>query len=168
MEYLSVGQIIKTIGLKGEVKIYPSTNFRDSRFKKGSHLFILNEHNEVVRELTIKSHRQNGNCDNVIFNEINTIEEAETLLHKYLNVVKDNSFLNKGEYFYSDLVGLDVYFDNNTFIGKVKKIEEYTSYQTLRVSTNKKDVLIPFVKAFIKEVNLEDKKIIINYIEGLL
>ena len=168
MEYLSVGQIVKTIGLKGEVKVYPSTNFRDSRFSKGSHLFILDKNNEVIRELTVKSHKINGNCDNIIFNEIGSIEEAEKLVHEYLNVIKDNSFLKKGEFFYSDLVGLDVYFDNETYIGKVKKIEEYTSYQTLRVKTDKKDVLIPFVKAFIKEVSLEDKKIVIKFIEGLL
>ena len=168
MEYLSVGQIVKTIGLKGEVKVYPSTNFRDSRFSKGSHLFILNKNNEIVRELTVKSHKINGNCDNLIFNEISSIEEAEKLVHEYLNVVKDNTFLKKGEYFYSDLVGLDAYFDNGTLIGKVKKVEEYTSYQTLRVKTEGKDVLIPFVKAFIKEVSLEEKKIIIKFIEGLL
>lgn len=168
MEYLSVGQIVKTIGLKGEVKVYPSTNFRDSRFSKGSHLFILNKNNEIVRELTVKSHKINGNCDNLIFNEISSIEEAEKLVHEYLNVVKDNTFLKKGEYFYSDLVGLDAYFDNGTLIGKVKKVEEYTSYQTLRVKTEGKDVLIPFVKAFIKEVSLQEKKIIIKFIEGLL
>ena len=168
MEYLSVGQIVKTIGLKGEVKVYPSTNFRDSRFSKGSHLFILNKNNEIVRELTVKSHKINGNCDNLIFNEISSIEEAEKLVHEYLNVVKDNAFLKKGEYFYSDLVGLDAYFDNGTLIGKVKKVEEYTSYQTLRVKTEGKDVLIPFVKAFIKEVSLQEKKIIIKFIEGLL
>ena len=168
MEYLSVGQIVKTIGLKGEVKVYPSTNFRDSRFSKGSHLFILNKNNEIVRELTVKSHKINGNCDNLIFNEISSIEEAEKLVHEYLNVVKDNAFLKKGEYFYSDLVGLDAYFDNGTLIGKVKKVEEYTSYQTLRVKTEGKDVLIPFVKAFIKEVSLKEKKIIIKFIEGLL
>ena len=168
MEYLSVGQVIKTVGLKGEVKIYPSTNFRDSRFKKGSHLFILDKDNNVLRELTVKSHHQNGNCDNVIFEEISSIEEAEQIVHLYLNVVKDNSFLKKGEYFYSDLVGLDVYFDNEKYIGKVIRIEEYTSYQTLRVKTDKKDVLIPFVNAFIKNVDLENKKITIKVIEGLL
>ena len=121
MEYLSVGQIVKTIGLKGEVKVYPSTSFRDSRFSKGSHLFILDKNNQVIRELTVKSHKINGNCDNLIFNEIATIEEAQTLLHEYLNVVKDNSFLNKDEYFYSDLVGLDVYFDNGTYSSRQRR-----------------------------------------------
>ena len=168
MEFLTVGQVVRTIGLKGEVKIYPSTHFRDTRFKKGSRVFLLNENNEVERELTIKAHRTNGNCDNLFFEEISTIEEAEKLNKKYLFVEKNQEILGKNEYFYSDLIGMKVDFDNGKEIGVVKAIEEYTSYATLRVKTNGKDVLIPFVQAFIKSVSLEEKHIIINYIEGLL
>ena len=168
MEFLAVGQVVRTIGLKGEVKIYPSTHFRDTRFKKGSRVFLLNENNEVERELTIKTHRTNGNCDNLIFEEISTIEEAEKLNKKYLFVEKNQEILGKNEYFYSDLIGMKVDFDNGKEIGVVKAIEEYTSYATLRVKTNGKDVLIPFVQAFIKSVSLEEKHIIINYIEGFL
>ena len=168
MEFLTVGQVVRTIGLKGEVKIYPSTHFRDTRFKKGSRVFLLNDNNEVERELTIKAHRTNGNCDNLIFEEISTIEEAEKLNKKYLFVEKNLEILGKNEYFYSDLIGMKVDFDNGKEIGVVKAIEEYTSYATLRVKTNGKDVLIPFVQAFIKSVSLEEKHIIINYIDGLL
>ena len=168
MEFLTVGQVVRTIGLKGEVKIYPSTHFRDTRFKKGSRVFLLNENNEVERELTIKTHRTTGNCDNLIFEEISTIEEAEKLNKKYLFVEKNQEILGKNEYFYSDLIGMKVDFDNGKEIGVVKAIEEYTSYATLRVKTNGKDVLIPFVQAFIKSVSLEEKHIIIDYIEGLL
>lgn len=168
MEYLSVGQIVKTIGLKGEVKVYPSTHFRDSRFSKGSHLFILDDNNNIIRELTVKIHRTNGDCDNLVFNEISTIEEAEQIVHQYLNIVKDDSFLKKGLYYYSDLEKMTVYFDNGSLIGKVSKVEEYNSYATLRVKTNKKDVLIPFVEAFIESIDKENQKIIVKYIEGLL
>ena len=168
MEYLQVGTLIKTVGLKGEVKVYPTTHFRDSRFKKGNHLF-LSKDGEIVKELTIKSHRVNGNCDNLIFEEFSSKEEVEKYIHFDLLVEKNNKFLKKDMYFYSDLIGLDVYFDNEDYIGKVIKIEEYSSYETLRVKREKeKDVLIPFVNAFIKEVSLEEKKIIIKFIEGLV
>lgn len=168
MEFLTVGQIVRTVGLKGEVKIYPSTHFRDTRFKKGSRVFLLNENNEIAQELTIKLHRTNGDCDNLIFEEISSIEEAEKINKKYLYVEKKQEFLGDNKYFYTDLIGMSVDFDSNKHIGVVKDIEEYSSYATLRVKTDKNDVLIPFVKAFIKSVSLEDKKIIINYIEGLL
>ena len=110
-------------------------------------------------ELTIKLHRTNGDCDNLIFEEITSIEEAEKILHKNLFVEKDQKFLKNGEFFYSDLVGMTCEFDNGKSIGKVIKIEEYNSYATLRVKTTEKDVLIPFVKSFIKSVSLEEKKI---------
>lgn len=168
MEYLSVGQIVKTVGLRGEVKVYPLTHFRGSRFKKGNHVFVLNDKNEVIRDLTIKNHQQKDTVDIISFNEIATIEEAEQLINAYLNVVKDRSFLKKDEYFYSDLIGNDVFFDNGQEIGKVIKVEEYASYVTLRIKTSGKDVLVPFVNRFINEVNLEEHKIIINFIEGLL
>lgn len=168
MEFLTVGQIVRTIGLKGEVKIYPSTHFRDTRFKKGGRVFLLNENNEIEKELTIKTHRTNGNCDNLVFEEISTIEDAEKIVKRYIFVEKNPEILGKNEYFYSDLIGMKVDFDNGTKIGVVKAIEEYTSYATLRVKTTGKDVLIPFVNAFIKSVSLEEKQIIVNYIEGLL
>lgn len=168
MEFLTIGQVVRTIGLKGEVKIYPSTHFRDTRFKKGSRVFLLNEHNEIAQELTIKMHRTNGDCDNLIFEEISSIEEAEKINRKYLFVEKDQGFLEDNEYFYSDLIGMKIDFDNGKNIGVVKAVEEFNAYATLRVKTNNKDVLVPFVKAFIKSVSLEDKQIIVNYIEGLL
>ena len=168
MEFLTVGQVVRTIGLKGEVKIYPSTHFRDTRFKKGARVFLLNQNKEIERELTIKMHRTNGDCDNLIFEEISSIEEAEKINKKYLFVEKNPEILGKNQYFYSDLIGLNVLFDNGQNIGVVTKIEEYTSYVTLRVKSKEKDVLIPFVAAFIKDVLLDEKKIIVNYIEGLL
>lgn len=168
MEFLTVGQVVRTIGLKGEVKIYPSTHFRDSRFSKGSHVFLLNDKNEIERELVIKIHRKNGDCDNLIFEDISSIEEAEKINKRFLCVEKDQKFLEKDTYFFADLIGMDVEFDNSKKIGKVSAVEEYTASPTLRVKTSNKDVLIPFVKAFIKSVSLENKKIIINYIEGLL
>ena len=168
MEFLTVGQVVRTIGLKGEVKIYPSTHFRDTRFKKGARIFLLNEHYEIEKELTIKTHRTNGDCDNVIFEEISSIEKAEKINKKYLFVEKNPEFLGKNEYFYSDLIGMKVDFDNGQSIGIVKAIEEYNSYATLRVKTSGKDVLIPFVKAFILSVSLEEKHITVKFIEGLL
>ena len=168
MEFLTVGRIVRTIGLKGEVKIYPTTHFRDSRFKNGSHLFLIDENNNVERELVIKMHRTNGDCDNLIFEGIDTIEKAEEILKRDLFVLKDRSFLKKNQYFYSDLVGLDAYFDNGSLVGKVKKVEEYNKYATLRIEHSPKDVLVPFVDNFILDVSLEDKRIVIRYLEGLL
>lgn len=168
MEFLTVGTIVRTIGLKGEVKIYPSTHFRDSRFSKGNHVFLLDENGEIEQDLLIVKHLKNGDCDNLIFEGIDSIEKAEKIIKRDIFVKKDRSFLKKDQYFYSDLVGMNVYFDNGNLIGKVKKVEEYNKYATLRVEHSPKDVLIPFVNSFIESVSLEENKIVVKFIEGLL
>ncbi len=167
MDYLTVGRIVKTVGLKGEVKVYPTTHFRGSRFKKSSHVFLLL--NNEYKELTIRSHRENGGLDIIAFEGLNKIEDVETFVQKDLFVLKDDSFLKESEYFFVDLEKCCVYDEEDNYIGKVKKVEEYSSYATLRISREKnKDVLIPFVKNFIKSVDIKEKKIIVKVIEGLL
>ena len=100
MEFLTVGQVVRTIGLKGEVKVYPSTHFRETRFKKGARVFLLNDNNEIEKELTIKIHRTNGDCDNLIFNEISSIEEAEKINKQYLFVERKKLQTGKELHFY--------------------------------------------------------------------
>lgn len=166
MEYLTVGKIYKTVGLKGELRIFPTTSFSLERFKKGSKLYVEDE--GIYKELTIKSSREKDKFLIVGFNEISTIEEAEKYLGKFLYGTKDYKLLENDEYFYDDLLKCAVYFDNGEFLGTVMKIEEYGPYATLRVKQEgKKDVLIPFVESYLKEVNIKEKKIIINFIEGL-
>lgn len=169
MEFLTVGLITKTVGLKGELKVNPSTHFCDSRFKVKSHLFVYNQKTKSREELIIKSSRSNKGQYFLSFKNINYIDQAENLVGHLLQVEKDLNFLEEDSYFFCDLLGLDVYFDNSTYIGKVKKVEEFTSYQTLRVSKeNSKDCLIPFLNQFIINVDIDNKKIIVKYIEGLL
>lgn len=168
MEYLRIGKIIKTIGLKGEVKIYPSTHFRDSRFKSGNHVFLVDEKSESRKDITVMSHHKNGNCDNVIFKEFSSIEEAQKIVGYYLEVEKKQDFLKDGYYFYSDLEQLEAFFDNGEKIGKVIKVEEMAGKVLLRIKSDEKTVLVPFIKQFIVSIDLEMKKVIIKYIEGLL
>ncbi len=167
MEYLTLGKIVKAFGIKGEAKIYSSTHFRTQRYKKNNKVFLYDEKNDKRITLTVKSHRIDGDFDMVSFKEINDINELLPYVNFLVQVEKDSSLLSKDTYFYSDLVGLEVYDENGDFIGKVKKVEEYASYQTLRLESDEKDVLIPFVKAFIKEIDLDNHKIIINHWEGL-
>ena len=69
----------------------------------------------------------------------------------------------------NDLIGKEVLDHTALVIGKVKDVEEYASYQTLRVKReDAKDFFVPFVKAFIKKVDIKNQKIIIHVIEGLL
>lgn len=168
MEYLSLGKIIDAFGLDGTVKILSSTFYGEKRYKKGNKIDLVAPNGE--REtLTVISYRRNQDLDYVKFEEINSKEEALERKGYFLEVERDNKTLNKGDYYFVDLEKCDVYDTNNCRLGKVKKVEEFPSCITLRViRDNNKEFFVPFVKDFIVDVNIEELKITINVIEGML
>lgn len=168
-KYLKVGTLLKASGLKGELRIYITTSLFEKRFRKNSAFFIENETGK--KDLTLKSIRRiKGNIYTIAFNEITSIEETEVLENKDLLVVKNQKDLPKGEFFYDDLVDLEVYDKDLNLLGKVAKVEEFPAQITLKIL--KKDseefFYLPFVDIFIDSISLEDERIVINLIEGLL
>ncbi len=169
MEYISLGKIIGTRGLRGEMKIYSTTDFAKKRYKINNSLYIFNPTNNERRNVTVKSFHKKDKFDYVSFFEIMTIEDAEKLKGWFVEAQKKQEDLPHGYFFYDDLKMCEVYSEENTFIGKVKNIEEYGAQKTLRIAReNKTDILVPFINAFIKEVNIKKHIIIIHVIEGLL
>ena len=166
MEYLTLGKIIDTFSLDGSVKILSTTTNQDIRYKKGNKVLIKID--DELKEFTIDSYRKSSNCDIVRFLELNNVDDALLLKGKEVLVIKDSKDLKEGYYFYSDLVGCDIISDDKK-LGKVIDVEEFPAQLTLRCkSTNGKSFFVPFVKAFIRKVDIEKKEIEINYVEGLL
>ena len=166
MEYLVVGKIIDTFSLDGSVKVLSSSTNQDIRYKRGNVLFIKNE-NEYMT-LTISSYRKSSNLDILHFEELKSVDEAIRYKGKELLVVKDNKDLKEGYFFYSDLRGCAVVSEGKE-LGKVIAVEEFPAQVTLRAKTNDgKEFFIPFIKVFIKSVDIENKVIEINYMEGML
>jgi 16S rRNA processing protein RimM len=105
----------------------------------------------------------------VSFKEINTIEEAETFLRYDIVINKNENKLPDGFYYEHDLIGLEVYTIEGDFVGVISEMLEYAPYKTFRVKReNKRDVLIPYVDTFVIKTDIENKRIIINPMEGLL
>lgn len=169
MEYITLGKIVKTIGLKGEVKIYSSSDFSYDRYEKGNNVTLFNEKTKERVTCIVKSFRKDKEFDIVSFEEFPSIEAITPYINNLVQIEKSDAILPKGFYHYSDLKNCDVYDENNNKLGKVKDVEEYASYQTLRIKREgAKDFFVPFVKTFIKKVDIDNKKIIIHVIEGLL
>lgn len=166
MEYLTLGKIIDTFSLDGSVKVFSSTTNQDIRYKKGNKIYISID--DEIKELTVVSYRRSSNFDIVKFQEVTNADEALSLKGKELLVVKDINDLKEGYYFYSDLKGCSIVADGKK-LGKVIEVEEFPAQLTLRCKTdNGKVFFVPFVKAFIKSVDIEIKEIEINFVEGLL
>lgn len=169
MEQVAIGKITNTVGLHGEVKVFVITDFPNKRFKKGQSVTLFDVTTSLTFPTTITSVRKAGDRLVITLADIRNIEEAEKYVGFSIMVDKKSEDLPKGFFFHDDLLGCKVYDLENNLIGTVAKIEDYPAHRTLRISRdNGNDVLIPFIKAFIKNVSIEERTITVQVIEGML
>jgi len=162
MEKVVFGKLVNTHGLRGEVKIISDSDFKDERFKKGSKIFIGD------LEVTIKSHRVHKNFDLVVFEEFNNINDVEKYKGTDLFIdKKDLKELVEDEFYYHQLEGMEV-FNGTELVGVVIEVRDMPSKELLVIKGKEKSIYVPFVDEFIKEVDIDGNKIIIEAIEGLL
>ena len=167
MEYLSLGIIIGTFSLDGSVKVLSSTDFASERYKEGNTLYLKKDDDTIT--VTVKKYRRSSDCDVVSFNEITTPEEALAKKGYEVLINKDEAKLPKNYYHFYELEACEIYDQDNNHIGKVNKVLEYPAQITLKVKSNTgKEFQVPFVDAFIKNVDISNHKITINVIEGML
>ena len=161
--YYLVGRIINTHGIKGELKIINESNF--DRFKKGNVLYILKD--DKYEEIKVSSVRYHQNFVLITINDLNNINDV--LKYVGCNIYTDkHEALEEGHYYFDDLIGCTVFDEDKNKIGIVLDIMENPTQNLLEVDTGKKVALIPFVEEFIKDVDIDNKKIIVHLIEGLI
>ena len=162
MKYYKCGHVMTTRGIKGELKIKSYSDF--DRFSKDKKIYIL--HNgEYIMENIIKSTFNSGYYYIVLEGkeDINLVEKYHSDDIYVSDLEREE--LDEGEYYYSELVGKDVYNQNNEYRGKVEEMREFPKSDYLAIRYNGKIALVPFIDEFIKDVT--ENKIIINEIEGL-
>ena len=165
-KYLELGQIVNVKGLKGEVKVNSFTD-DNTKFERIPNVFLKQKGN--LKEYSIESVGYNKNQVIIKFKGIDTIEEAEKLRNSYI-VVDREIFgeLPEGVYYIADLLGLDVYTEDGTHIGKVDDIFSTGDNDVYVVKDELgKQKLLPGIDEVIKQIDLESGKIIVNLIEGL-
>ena len=168
MEYLSLGKIIDKFGLDGTLKVYSTTNNAKMRYKKGATVFLFDEKTNNRKEYKVVSFRKSGMFDYVKLDGFDATK-AEESKGLEIHVIKDNSDLEVGYYFYSDLIGCRILDSDKNVLGIVKNVEEFPAQITLRVKReNNKDFFVPFIKQFIVNVDIKNKEIRINVLEGML
>ena len=169
MEYIKIGTIINTHGIKGELKIRSCSDFDDERYAKGATVYIYSC--EAYLPFTVATYRVHKGFPLVSFEGCGNINDVEK--YKTCDVfVKDTDRrpLKDGRHYVSDLIGMTVKSSDGEVIGTVKDIEDTCGAQrNMRVEREgQNDVLIPYVPAFIKYVDEYSHAIVINVIEGLL
>lgn len=166
-EYFEIGQIVNHFGIKGMVKVNPFTN-DISQF--GELKSVLVEKNGKLLDIQIEEVKYSKNQILLKLKGIDTVEEAEKYRNCYIKIARENAKkLPKNTYFIADLLGLTVYTDENILLGKVEDIYNSGASDIYVVkSEDGKQILLPGIKDVIKQIDLEQEKIIVHLIKGLV
>ena len=166
-QFLQVGVVSSTHGIRGEVKVYPTTDDA-ARFKKLKEVFAETRHGNVP--LVIEQVKFFKNMVILKFKGIDNINDVEKYKGCPLLVTRDNAVkLAPGEYFLCDLVGLLVFTDTGEELGTLTEIIRTGANDVYVLKTkNEKEVLIPNTKECIIEVSLEKNTMTVHLLEGLL
>ena len=166
-QFLQVGVITSTHGVRGDVKVFPTTD-DPARFKKLKKVIVEGKRDNT--EMEVQQVRFFKNMVILKLKGIDTMDDAEKLRNRSLLVSRENAVkLKPGEYFICDLIGLEVSEDNGNYLGKLTEVIQTGANDVYVVQMeNDKEVLIPNIKDCIINISLEDNSMTVHLLEGLL
>ena len=166
-KYLEIGQIVNTFGIKGMVKVNPFTD-DITRFDKLRKVYIKNKNEK--KEYEIEEVKYHKNMVLIKFKGIENPEQANLLRNTYLMIDRENEEpLQEGTYYIVDMIGLDVYSEEGNLLGKLEDIFNTGSNDIYVVKDELgKQILLPAIIDVIKQIDMENKKIIVHLISGLI
>ena len=155
MDRLTIGYITKAQGVKGEVKIAPLTDDAN-RFKKLKSVYLDG------KPYAVKSVKILPNGIFMAFEGVDDRNGAELLRDKEIQVErKDAATLPKDRYFIVDVIGCEVYAGEER-VGKLIDVLQYGAADVYVISTPKGNAMIPAIERIIKQVDVENKKILLD------
>lgn len=162
-----VGEIANTHGLRGEVKVYPTTD-DVKRFKKLKVCTLDTGREEI--ELHVESCKFFKQFAILKFKEFNDINEVERYKHCGLYVDREHAVeLKKDEYYIADLVGVTVYNEDETVLGTLKDVIETGANDVYLVEMEDgRELMIPALKECILDVDIENGRMKVHLLKGLL
>ena len=162
MDYVYIGKIVNTHGIKGELRIRSDFELKDVIFKPGFTLYVGEGY--VAEEIV--TYRPHKEFDMVTFKGYNNINQVLNYLKMNVYVKRSDLKLSKDEYILDDLVGLSIQ-ENGEILGKVEEIV-YNGINILLSVVGEKNFYIPTSGNFIKKVNLENGIIETEGAKGLI
>lgn len=166
-EYFEIGQIVNTSGLKGVIKVKP---FTDDITKFNNLKTIYISIKKELKEFKIEQVRFNKNMVFLKLEGIDRVEEAESYRNLYLKIKRDkNEKLEENSYYIVDIIGSKVYTDFEEELGEIVDVFSTGSNDVYVVKDSLgKQILLPAIKDVIKNVDIQNKKIIVHLLEGLI
>ncbi|MDP4083013.1 MAG: ribosome maturation factor RimM [Bacillota bacterium] len=169
-KWYNVGKIVNTQGLKGEVRVISKTDFPEERYKKGNNLYLFLSKSETPITLTVKSHRTHKTFDLLTFEGYDDINLVEKFKEGILKVSESQLIeLEEDEFYFHEIIGCSVITASGEEIGKVTEILTPGANDVWVVKgKDGKEVLIPYIVDVVKKVDIKEKTITIEPMEGLL
>ncbi|RBW67530.1 ribosome maturation factor RimM [Bacillus taeanensis] len=173
MKWFNVGKIVNTHGVRGEVRVISKTDFPEVRYQKGNVLYLEQAERREKLPLTITSYRKHKQFDLLTFQGYENINEVEAFKGGLLKISEEQlneDHLDEGEFFYHQIIGCTVFTDEGEELGKITEILSpgANDVWVIQSKKSKKQLLIPYIDEVVKEVNINEGKIIIHVMEGLL
>ncbi len=165
---ISIAKILNFHGIKGEAKLGFSKG-REKQIEAIKKVFAKKDNN--YKELNVTSVRFHKHFAIVKFKEFLTVNDVEEFkgCDLYLPKEEVEENLENDEYLISDLIDMDVYDEDGCCLGKIIAVGENLANDILSVQDNNgKSHLVPFVKAIVPVVDLKNRKVVVNNIEGLI
>ena len=162
MEYIYIGKIVNTHGIKGELRILSDFEKKEKVFKKGTILYIGAQ---KFKE-QINSYRHHKMFEMITLDNYTNINEVLKYKNQSVYVTRESLNLQDDEYLYEDLIGLNI-VDQEKIIGKVKEIV-YNKNNVLLYIEASKNFYIPLNNRFIKKVDKKNEKIYVVDTKGLI
>lgn len=167
-DMLRIGVVTTTHGIRGEVKVFPTTD-DPKRFKKCDEVILVTREGNLT--LHVEGVKFFKNIVIVKFKEFNNINEVEGFRKCDLMVTRENAIpLEEGEYFLCDVIGAKVINEeDDSTIGEIKQVIETGANYVFSIQTPEgKEVLFPVIDECIKSVDVEEKIVVAHVMKGLM
>lgn len=164
-----IGKLVNTHGVLGEVRVIKVTDFEE-RFEPGETVYWVSpDHSEVIA-LKVDGYRKHKQFELLHFEGYDNINDVEKFKGGLLKITEEQlTPLDDDEFYYHEIIGCDVFTVQGSKVGKIKEILSPGANDVWVVSRPKqKDVLIPFIDDVVTDINIHEKKVIIEPMEGLL
>ncbi|MDF2648869.1 16S rRNA processing protein RimM [Paenibacillus sp. V4I3] len=165
---VTVGRIVNSHGIRGELKVVPETDFPE-RFDKGNALIIVDSQNKQT-PVTVQTSRLHKNMFILQFDQFSNINDVEKFKGSLLKIeAKEQQPLEEGEYYYHEIIGCKVVTEEGQELGLVSEVLTPGANDVWVVSLPKgKQLLLPVIDDVILDVDIANKTIRIHLMEGLM
>ncbi|WP_400163416.1 ribosome maturation factor RimM [Brevibacillus sp. TJ4] len=167
--FYTVGKLVNTHGLRGEVKVISTSDFPDERFRKGSQLYLFHPSLDEPLALKVATRRVHKDFEIISFQGYPHINDVESFKGGELKIPEEDLMeLEEDEFYIHQLIGCEVVTDEGEELGEIVDVLQTGANDVWVVKGKRGEVLLPYIDDCIKQVDIANKRVVCHLMEGLL